>query len=96
MLPEARGGLAYGSVIAREGDYYGPVVNLAHRLVELAYPGTVLASDRARTTRSRDDPAFTLGPAPGTARSATSGGSGPGPCRAGTDEGRAVALSAHE
>ena len=55
VLPDARAGLAYGSVLAREGDYYGPVVNLAHRLVEIAYPGTVLASDgstrRWRTTR---------------------------------------------
>ena len=35
------------SVVAREGDYYGPVVNLAHRLVEIAYPGT-----RARVRRA--------------------------------------------
>ena len=53
MLPEARAGLAYGSVIAREGDYYGPVVNLAHRLVELAYPGTVLVSDELHDAVSR-------------------------------------------
>jgi adenylate cyclase len=45
VLPDARAGLAYGSVVAREGDYYGPIVNLAHRLVEIAYPGTVLVSD---------------------------------------------------
>src|SRR6195256_5812436 len=44
LLPEARAGLAGGTVLAQEGDYYGPVVNLASRLVELARPGSVLAS----------------------------------------------------
>ena len=39
VLPLARAGLACGTVLARDGDYYGPVVNLAHRLVELARPG---------------------------------------------------------
>lgn len=60
VLPDARAGLAYGSLVAREGDYYGPVVNLAHRLVELAYPGTVLASDELHDAIV-DDPAFTWG-----------------------------------
>ena len=44
--------MAYGPVVAREGDYYGPVVNLAHRLVELAYPQYDPRRRRARTTRS--------------------------------------------
>lgn len=60
VLPEARAGLAFGSVIAREGDYYGPIVNLAHRLVELAYPGTVLASDDLHDAIGADD-AFSWG-----------------------------------
>lgn len=60
VLPEARAGLAYGSVVAREGDYYGPVVNLAHRLVELAYPGSVLVSDELRGA-IKDDPSFSFG-----------------------------------
>ena len=60
VLPEARAGLAYGSVIAREGDYYGPIVNLAHRLVELAYPGTVLASDELHEAIA-EDPSFSFG-----------------------------------
>ncbi len=59
-LPDARGGLAYGSVIAREGDYYGSVVNLAHRLVEVAYPGTVLTSAELHDAIA-DDPAFGWG-----------------------------------
>jgi adenylate cyclase len=60
MLPDARAGLAYGSVIAREGDYYGPIVNLAHRLVELAYPGTVLASEELHGALAAD-PSFGWG-----------------------------------
>lgn len=43
-LPPMRVGLAYGSMLEREGDYFGPVVNLASRLTELARPGSVLAS----------------------------------------------------
>jgi adenylate cyclase len=43
-LPAVRCGVAYGSLLAREGDYFGPVVNLASRLTELARPDSVLAS----------------------------------------------------
>ncbi|MFZ1488773.1 MAG: adenylate cyclase regulatory domain-containing protein [Ilumatobacteraceae bacterium] len=39
-----RGGLAYGPVLARSGDYYGPTVNLASRLTDAAVPGEVLAT----------------------------------------------------
>jgi adenylate cyclase len=60
VLPEARGGVAFGSVVAREGDYYGSVVNLAHRLVELAYPGTVLASGELHDAIA-GDPSFSWG-----------------------------------
>jgi adenylate cyclase len=49
VLPLARGGLAAGEVLSREGDYFGPVVNLAARAATLADPGCVLASgDLAR------------------------------------------------
>jgi len=41
-LPPLRIGLAAGPVIARDGDYFGPVVNLASRLTELAAPGEML------------------------------------------------------
>ncbi|HZR13776.1 MAG TPA: adenylate/guanylate cyclase domain-containing protein [Acidimicrobiia bacterium] len=44
VLPVARAGLAAGPVVAREGDYFGPTVNLASRLVEIAKPGAVLVS----------------------------------------------------
>ena len=41
-LPPLRVGLAAGPVIVRDGDYFGPVVNLASRLSELAAPGEML------------------------------------------------------
>lgn len=58
LLPEARAGLAYGDILAHEGDYYGPVVNLARRLVDLAKPGTVVCSE-ALYDALDGDPAFT-------------------------------------
>ena len=45
ILSEVRGALAFGTVVVRDGDYYGPVVNLASRMVNIAAPGTVLVSD---------------------------------------------------
>ena len=45
---QPRGGLAYGDTVARQGDYYGEVVNLAARLADLAIPGEVLADDAVR------------------------------------------------
>jgi class 3 adenylate cyclase len=38
-----RGGLAYGPMVARYGDLYGPTVNLASRLADIAVPGELLA-----------------------------------------------------
>ena len=40
-----RGGLVTGDVINVHGDYFGPVVNLAARLVDAAVPGEVLVDD---------------------------------------------------
>jgi adenylate cyclase len=45
LLSDVRVGLAAGPVLARDGDYYGPTVNLAHRIVNIGNPGTVLLSD---------------------------------------------------
>jgi len=45
---QPRGGLAFGDVVTRQGDYYGEVVNLASRLSDLAIPGEVLADDELR------------------------------------------------
>jgi len=40
-----RGGIAFGDVVVRGGDYYGPVVNLASRLVDEAVPEEVLVTE---------------------------------------------------
>ncbi len=40
--PEVRAGLAYGEVVLRLGDVFGPTVNIAARLTSIARPGTVL------------------------------------------------------
>jgi adenylate cyclase len=56
-----RGGIACGSVLARGGDFYGPVVNVASRLTGLAVPGEVLVTaelrDGATSEHLRFDPA---------------------------------------
>jgi len=38
------GGLAYGEMLLRGGDYYGPIVNLAARIVEQAVPNELLVT----------------------------------------------------
>ena len=43
-VPPARAGLAHGPVLAHGGDYFGPVVNLASRIVDVARPSTVVVS----------------------------------------------------
>jgi adenylate cyclase len=45
LLSDVRVGLASGPVLLRDGDYFGPTVNLAHRIVNIGNPGTVLMSD---------------------------------------------------
>jgi class 3 adenylate cyclase len=42
---QVRAGLAYGPMLALDGDYYGNPVNLAARLVAAAGPGEILLSD---------------------------------------------------
>jgi adenylate cyclase len=48
VIPKVRVGLAYGDVMSRDGDYFGPVVNLAARVVKAAGPGTVAVSEEFR------------------------------------------------
>src|SRR5436305_9321977 len=43
-----RVGLAFGDVVAMHGDYFGPTVNLAARLVSVAKPSILVASTEAR------------------------------------------------
>jgi adenylate cyclase len=58
-LPDVRVGLAYGPTLSWEGDLFGPVVNLASRLVGIANPGTVLVADELGGMLEAD-PAFVL------------------------------------
>ena len=44
-LPDVRVGIAHGPALAWDGDLFGPTVNLASRLVNVARPATVLASE---------------------------------------------------
>ena len=59
--PPLRGGLAYGPVLPRLGDVYGPVVNLASRLCGLARPGSLLV-DREAARALREHPDLTVHP----------------------------------
>jgi adenylate cyclase len=56
-LSEVRVGLACGPTLEREADYYGPTVNLASRIVNIAFPGSVVTSDDVHKALE-DDPAF--------------------------------------
>jgi len=48
-LPAARGAVGYGMVTARDGDYFGPVVNVAARATKMAAPnGVVVTAEVAR------------------------------------------------
>jgi adenylate cyclase len=52
---DVRAGLAFGDVILRDGDGFGPVVNLAARLVKLAEPnGVILDEHLAALAQSID------------------------------------------
>jgi len=44
-----RGGVAIGDLLTRSGDYYGPIVNLASRIAELAIPHEILVTAQVRT-----------------------------------------------
>ncbi len=41
-FPQVRAGIAYGDVVSRLGDVFGPTVNISSRLTSVARPGTVL------------------------------------------------------
>jgi class 3 adenylate cyclase len=58
----ARAGVTVGTCLALDGDYFGPVVNLAARLVALAEPGTVLVSDPVAERLAGSRTVVPLGP----------------------------------
>jgi len=45
VLPPARGSVGVGPATPREGDYFGPLVNLLSRLVKAGAPGEVVATE---------------------------------------------------
>ena len=47
VLSDVRVGIASGPVLARDGDFFGSVVNRASRIVNIADAGSVLVSDEA-------------------------------------------------
>jgi adenylate cyclase len=56
LLSDVRVGLSFGPVLNRDGDYFGPTVNLAHRIVNIGNPGTVLMSDEFRQALMAETP----------------------------------------
>jgi adenylate cyclase len=51
-FPSLRAGIARGAALSRAGDWYGRPVNLASRITEIAYPGSVLCSAEVRNVAS--------------------------------------------
>jgi class 3 adenylate cyclase len=47
VLPPARAAVGFGPVTPREGDYFGPLVNVVSRLVKVAAPGELVATEEA-------------------------------------------------
>ena len=47
VLPPARGAVGIGLATPREGDYFGPLVNLLSRLVKAGAPGEVVVTEAA-------------------------------------------------
>lgn len=58
-FPEVRVGMAYGHVLNRLGDVFGPVVNVASRLTSIAKPGRAVM-DRSMADHLHDDDTFRI------------------------------------
>ncbi len=56
-------GVGFGQLVARGGDYYGSVVNLASRIADLAVPGEILVTEAVERTAAGSDAAFVFEPA---------------------------------
>ncbi len=55
LLSDVRVGMAFGPVLAWDGDYFGSIVNKASRIVNLANPGSVLVSGEFYSALHEDD-----------------------------------------
>jgi adenylate cyclase len=53
-----RGGLAVGEILTRGGDYYGPVVNVASRIADLAVPNEILVTNELRERAEKSSAPF--------------------------------------
>lgn len=59
-LPSARGAVGFGTVTARDGDYFGPLVNSVARASKVADPGDIVVT--AEVARTLDPVLWTVGP----------------------------------
>lgn len=59
-LSDVRVGMAYGTAVDRDGDLFGPPVNLASRVTAIAYPGSVVIDDALRSALPDDDFTFRM------------------------------------
>ncbi len=55
VLPPARGAVGLGSATPREGDYFGPLVNLLARLVKAGAPGQLVVTESTAAALPADD-----------------------------------------
>jgi len=46
-FPPMRAGIAHGAAVQRSGDWFGPVVNCASRITDVARPGTIVLEEQA-------------------------------------------------
>ena len=59
---QPHGGVAIGGMLTRGGDFYGPIVNLASRIGDIAVPNEVLVTEDV-VTGAAADAALTFEPA---------------------------------
>ncbi|HEY1650241.1 MAG TPA: hypothetical protein VGG09_00010 [Acidimicrobiales bacterium] len=55
VLPPARGAVGLGQATPREGDYFGPLVNLLARLVKAGAPGQLVVTEPTAAALAPDD-----------------------------------------
>ena len=58
-FPNVRVGMAYGELLHRLGDVFGPVVNMASRLTSVARPGRAVV-DKQLAELAKDEPGIRL------------------------------------